>query len=277
MADKLVYGEKLGKGSYGTVRLATVGERTFAVKTEPKDTKATQLAYEHRMLRSTLRGCRGVPAVFGFWEEKGTGDLCMAMELLGGALSTKELTLSVITQHIAPGYIRILQDIHARGVLHRDIKPENMLVRHNDKPITQRNLALIDYGMSKRFIDPETKKHIPFRTGKKLVGTMRYAAVNVHLGHQSSRRDDLESLAYVLIYLAKGHKLPWVVSAREERGKRLSEISESIKNAKMATTVAALCKDLPPAYASFLRSVRGLGFAELPDYNHFISLFENSS
>jgi len=67
---------------------------------------------------------------------------------------------------------------------------------------------LIDFGLTKRVIDPKSGEHIPWKDGKSLTGTARYASLGTHLGYEQSRRDDLEGLAYVLIYFMHGN-LPW--------------------------------------------------------------------
>ncbi len=87
--------------------------------------------------------------------------------------------------------------------IHRDIKPNNFCIGINGNEDT---IYLIDFGLSKKFM--EGKTHIKFKQKRVLIGTTRYASINAHYYHEQSRRDDLESLGYVLIFLLLG-KLPW--------------------------------------------------------------------
>jgi serine/threonine protein kinase len=89
--------------------------------------------------------------------------------------------------------------------VHRDIKPENLMIDVDDL----KTIYMIDFGLAKRFVD-FTNTHIKQVQKKGLVGTQRYASINSHDGLELGRRDDLISLAYVLIYFCKG-RLPWQV------------------------------------------------------------------
>jgi serine/threonine protein kinase len=120
---------------------------------------------------------------------------------------------------------------------------------------------LIDFGLAKRYRDSRTNAHIQFREGKQLTGTARYASINTHLGLEQSRRDDIESLAYVLIYLARG-SLPWMGIHAETRKEKYQMISDK----KITTPVDVLCSGLPPEFGAILTAARRLDFADRPPY-----------
>jgi len=163
--------------------------------------------------------------------------------------------------------IQRIEYFHGKNLLHRDIKPDNFLVGIGKK---QHMIYIIDYGLAKRFKDPKTGEHIPYRDGKSLTGTARYASLNTHIGIEQSRRDDLESLGYVLVYFAKG-KLPW----QGLRAKTKQEKYDVIREKKMTTTMESLCFNLPDEFATYLNICRKLSFDEKPDYGKLRKLFKD--
>lgn len=167
--------------------------------------------------------------------------------------------------------------MHSRHFLHRDIKPDNFLIGISKK---QHYVYIIDFGLAKRFRDPKTGEHIPYRDGKNLTGTARYASVNTHLGIgnspfaqprlEQSRRDDLESLGFVLMYFCRG-SLPW----QGLPAKTKKEKYEKIRDKKLSTSIEALTKGYPEEFAIYMNYCRSLKFEEKPDIGYLRKLFKD--
>uniref|UniRef100_A0A9J2P172 non-specific serine/threonine protein kinase n=1 Tax=Ascaris lumbricoides TaxID=6252 RepID=A0A9J2P172_ASCLU len=167
------------------------------------------------------------------------------------------------------GFLQLsrIEYIHSKDFIHRDIKPDNFLMGLGKKG----NLVyIIDFGLAKKYRCSRTHAHIPYRENKNLTGTARYASVNTHLGIEQSRRDDIESLGYVLMYFNRG-TLPWQGLKAATKRQKYDKISEK----KMSTPVEELCAGHPEAFATYLKYCKSLGFEEQPDYSHLRQLFRN--
>ena len=128
----------------------------------------------------------------------------------------------------------------------------------------------MDFGLAKRYKDTNTKEHIPYAEGKDIAGTVRYVSLNMHNGIEHSRRDDLESLGYVLLYLIKDN-LPWqglnIKDSREE--------AEAVKKIKTETSLETLCEGYPIEFYNYIKYCRELEFDSKPDYNYLKKLFSD--
>lgn len=105
--------------------------------------------------------------------------------------------------HIGIQLVERIKAIHARGIIHRDIKPQNFLTGNTKNEF----IYTVDFGLAKCYRDIKGT-HIPFKETQEVIGTLRYMSINAHNGNELSRRDDLESIGYVLLYFLIG-KLPW--------------------------------------------------------------------
>ena len=271
-SDNYTLIKKIGEGSFGAVFLAKDKTgKLVAAKVEEKPTKE-RLKNEYNIYKKILRNqdISGIPQVYNLIETPEYNIL--VMELLGVSLENifqkhdRILKINNIYK-LAIDMISILEYFHNNGFIHRDIKPNNFLFNYN-KPYNK--LYLMDFGLSKQYI--QNNKHIDLKTDRSLIGTARYASLNIHWGIEPSRRDDLESVGYILIYLLKG-KLPWQGLKATKEKSQIQQIGEK----KLMISVDKLCENLDNCFQKYLEYTRQLKFSQKPDYQYLINLFTESA
>jgi serine/threonine protein kinase len=197
---------------------------------------------------------------------------CLVMSLLGPSLENlfdqcnRQFTVKTVCQLAEQLLIRI-EYIHTCNFLHRDLKPDNFLFGLAAGP-QQNTVFLIDLGLSKKYRDSKTGQHIAYSEGRELTGTVRYASINAHLGLEQSRRDDLESLGFMLLYFLRG-SLPWQGMKANSKKEKYHKISVK----KMSTPIELLCKGFPGEFVEYLTYCRNLKFDQEPDYNRLRHIF----
>ncbi|CAK9324713.1 unnamed protein product [Citrullus colocynthis] len=271
VGNKFKLGRKIGSGSFGEIYLGTniQTNEEVAIKLENVKTKHPQLLYESKLYK-ILQGGTGIPNVRWFGVE---GDYnVLVIDLLGPSLEdlfnfcSRKLSLKTVLM-LADQMINRVEFVHSKSFLHRDIKPDNFLMGLGRRA---NQVYAIDFGLAKKYRDTSTHQHIPYRENKNLTGTARYASMNTHLGIEQSRRDDLESLGYVLMYFLRG-SLPWQGLKAGTKKQKYEKISEK----KVSTSIEALCRGYPTEFASYFHYCRSLRFDDKPDYAYLKRLFRD--
>ncbi|KAG0168219.1 serine/threonine protein kinase [Apophysomyces sp. BC1015] len=264
-------GRKIGSGSFGEIHLGTqVGnDEEVAIKLESIKAKHPQLLYEAKVYKA-LQGGVGIPLL------KWAGTECdyhaLVIDLLGPSLEglfnfcNRKFSLKTVLM-LADQMLARIEYIHLRNFIHRDIKPDNFLMGTGKRSSV---VNMIDFGLAKKYRDPRTHLHIPYKENKNLTGTARYASINTHLGVEQSRRDDLESLGYMLVYFSKG-SLPWQGLKATTKQKKYDRIMEK----KMTVSPDVLCRGLPLEFVIYLNYTRTLRFEDRPNYSYLRRLFRD--
>ena len=284
IAENFVLLHLIGQGAFGQIYISYNMRDNIAVsikKEIKKAQKIPQLKTESKVYQALLNinaddisgakpfnqdEVQGVPKFYGVGELQDS--YYLIIDFLGPNLlelfeycGCHKFTISTVCL-LALQILNRIENIHKHYYLHRDIKPENFLIGMEQKANI---IYLIDFGLSKRYKNPKTHQHIPYREGRSLTGTARYVSINTHLGIEQSRRDDLESIGYVLVYFLKG-VLPW---QGLKNGNRYTRIMEK----KLQIPTEILCYGLPEELIFYLNYCKSLRFEDRPDYDYLRGLF----
>ena len=263
--------KKIGAGSFGSVYKAVDIDKNkyVAVKVESKNSEKKRLAHEINIYNNFISS-KFIPKIIWYGSENNYNFL--VMEYMGSSLEklfeshSKKFSLKTIIM-LTIDLLKILQYIHQNNIVHRDLKPDNIVIGNSDNNC---NVYLLDFGLSKNYRNKESGHHIELVKNKSLVGTMRYASIRNHKGYEQSRRDELESLGYILLYLLRGGNLPWnglPSENKEEKSKKICHIKSNVN-------LEELCIGIPEEYRLLISYARKLKFDSEPNYDYLINLFQ---
>ncbi|CAD8075944.1 unnamed protein product [Paramecium sonneborni] len=265
--NRFIQKKKLSQGSFGIVYLVfdRATNTECALKVEKEENEEIKTLEREIEILIQLDNILGIPKLI--WHGTDGQMQIMAIELLGKDLSYyfkqyKKFSLKCCLQ-VCYDCLEILENIHKKFIIHRDLKPENIMM---SKELDQ--IYIVDFGISKIYFEAD---HILFREDKEFVGTTRYASIAAHKGYELSRKDDLESLFYVIIYFLRGN-LPWQNMPVED-----SERNRLVGEMKQTIPLAELIGNKLPELIKAFSYIRKLKFEEKPNYEFIINLIKEAA
>ena len=272
LLNKIIFGKYkvnkvIGKGAFSLIFQGKniINNELVAIKTEV-DKKRMKFLDSEAYFLFYLKNF-GIPEVksFGIYKKyKVLVETLLGDDLIKLFNKLKKINIKDICL-IFIQLIDRLEYIHSKYIIHRDLKPENIMFDLETKKI----IYLIDFGFAKKYRSSKTKKHIKYVISNILIGSERYGSINTMNGAELSRRDDLESAGYVMMYLSSEKGLPWLASKIKNQKEKIIYI----KKIKKETTEEQLCENLPKAFCNYMKYVKKLKFEEDPDYNYLRGLF----
>ena len=268
--SKYLIRKKIGKGSFGIVYqgVNTSTNEKIALKVEKRE-KNQQGTLENEAMRLVYLQGEGIPKVYCYGNNQSHN--LLVEELLGKSLEDifnsygKPFSLKTVCV-LGIEMIKRIQSIHQKYYIHRDIKPDNFMTGRGEN---EKNIYIIDFGLAKKYYSVSKAQHIKFTTGKHLIGTARYCARNAHRGYEQGRRDDIESIGYVLMYFLLG-VLPW----QGLKIKKNEDQFEKIAEKKYTTPFEELTEGQPDEFLIFFKYIDKLNFEDQPNYIYLIGLFQ---
>jgi len=270
IGNKYLINKEIGHGSFGIIyngyNITTKDKVAIKVERKRDDNKLT-LRHESHIL-TTLKGIKGVVQLRWYGHEDAL--YFMVIDLLGITLERyKKLHEPYVNNKrtglsknkivgIGVQMIDIIELVHKHRIIHRDIKPENFLFGRGDDT----RLYLIDFGLAKQYMSIGGE-HILYRSDKNLIGTVRYASVNSHDNKELSRRDDIESIGYLILYLIM-RKLPWQGITHASDSIRLDMIRHKKQNISL--------QNIPDSMKTYFNYIGNVSFAEEPNYVYLKTL-----
>lgn len=269
VADKYRLIKKIGIGGFGQIYSACEKAQAQAQAQAPThavkilSTEHTALFENEVAMYAKIKNINYIPALYAAGS---AGKFhYMVFDLLGQSLEelrleySEQMSLKVVL-HLSLQMLSLVEAVHDRGIIHRDLKPANFLIKPNAQGVSE--LYLIDFGLAQSFLD-ENLNHYELHANAPFVGTKRYMSINTHQGLTASRRDDLESLGYIMLFLYQG-RLPWQINADKNNIITLKQ------------NITTWTSDSVGEFVLFLHYCRKLSFSARPNYTYLQNVLKNA-